>query len=279
MNTKLLDGFASVRRSVDDVRFNSNESAESPFFCLPAGVLIIWQIPPQWLALLGPRTGPPPISRSRLANARGLHQEDGPERTHHPSPPRSRPANEMRRVQRLTYRMRQLQVTHREFEYATDVAGRPDLAAASRSHRNAPGYMGLAEALVALQLVLKPAFDELFMTQFGRLARAAGDYVLDRIFSLNEDCAWHRAWSRSLMLTAIRDTPGSAPVIEGWIENWAPRVSRAVSAFRPIFDEMLPGDGARFATVLSEIEQFGQRYRESLFGRRAVLPGGFGSGL
>jgi hypothetical protein len=43
--------------------------------------------------------------------------------------------------------------------------------------------------------VLKPTFDELFMTQFGRLARAVGDDVLDRIFfSLNEDCTWHRAW-------------------------------------------------------------------------------------
>jgi hypothetical protein len=102
--------------------------------------------------------------------------------------------------------------------------------------------------------------------------------VLDRIFfSLNEDCAWHRAWSGSLILTAIPDTPESAPVIEGWVENWAPRVSRAVSAFRPIFDEMVPS-GAHFATALSEIDQFGHRYRESLFGRRDILPGGFGSG-
>jgi toluene monooxygenase system protein E len=46
------------------------------------------------------------------------------------------------------------------------------------------------EALVALQFVLKSAFDELFMTQFGRSARAAGDDVSDRLFfSLNEDCA------------------------------------------------------------------------------------------
>ena len=37
-----------------------------------------------------------------------------------------------------------------------------------------------------------------------------------------------------------------------------PRVSRAIAAFHPIFDEMLPGGEARFATVLGEIEQFGQ---------------------
>ena len=190
-------------------------------------------------------------------------------------------ADEMRRVQRIAYRMRQLQITHPEFG-----------SKAQQTWQNDQIWQPLreiietllvtwdwGEALVALQLVLKPTFDELFMTQFGRVARAAGDDVLDRIFfSLNEDCAWHRAWSESLILTAMRDTPESAAVIEGWIENWAPRVNRAVSAFRPIFDEMLPG-GAHFATALSEVVQFGQGYRESLFGRRDVIPGGFGSGL
>ncbi len=184
-------------------------------------------------------------------------------------------ADEMRRVQRLAYRMRQLQVTHSQF-------GRT----AQQTWQDDPIWQPLrevietllvtwdwGEALVALQFVLKPALDELFMTQFGRLARAGGDDVLDRMFfSLNEDCAWHRAWSGSLLLTAIRDTPASIPAVERWIETWVPRVSRAIAAFHPIFDEMLPGGEARFATVLGEIEQFGQRYRESLFGRRDLLP-------
>jgi len=184
-------------------------------------------------------------------------------------------ADEMRRVQRIAYRMRQFQVTHPEFG-----------SKARQTWQDDPIWQPLreivetllvtwdwGEALVALQFVLKPAFDELFMTQFGRLARAAGDDVLDRIFfSLNEDCAWHRAWSGSLILTAIRDTPESAPVIEGWVENWAPRVSRAISAFRPIFDEMLSGGVERCATVLREIDQFGQLYRESLFGPRKADP-------
>ena len=185
-------------------------------------------------------------------------------------------ADEMRRVQRLAYRMRQLQVTHPEF-------GRT----AQQTWQDDPIWQPLrevietllvtrdwGEALVALQFVLKPAFDELFMTHFGRLARAAGDDVLDRMFfSLNEDCAWHRAWSESLLLTAIRDTPESAPAVERWIENWAPRVSRAVSALQPIFDEMSQGGAGRFATVLNEIEQFGQRYRGALFTHRDLQIG------
>ena len=189
-------------------------------------------------------------------------------------------ADEMRRVQRLAYRMRQLQVTHPEF-------GRT----AQQTWQDDPIWQPLrevietllvtrdwGEALVALQFVLKPAFDELFMTHFGRLARAAGDDVLDRMFfSLNEDCAWHRAWSESLLLTAIRDTPESAPAVERWIENWAPRVSRAVSALQPIFDEMSQGGAGRFATVLNEIEQFGQRYRGALFTHRDLQSGQSGA--
>jgi len=185
-------------------------------------------------------------------------------------------ADEMRRVQRLAYRMRQLQVTHPDF-------GRT----AQQTWQDDPIWQPLrevietllvtwdwGEALVALQFVLKPAFDELFMTHFGRLARAAGDDVLDRMFfSLNEDCAWHRAWSESLLLNAIRGTPESAPAVERWIENWTPRVSRAVSAFRPVFDEMLPGGVERSATVLNEIEQFGQRYRGALFTHRDLPTG------
>ena len=185
-------------------------------------------------------------------------------------------ADEMRRVQRLAYRMRQLQVTHPEF-------GRT----AQQTWQDHPIWQPLrevietllvtwdwGEALVALQCVLKPAFDELFMTQFGRLARAAGDDVLDRMFfSLNEDCAWHRAWSESLLLTAIRDTPESASAIERWIENWVPRVSRAVSALQPIFDEISQGGAGRFATVTNEIEQFGQRNRGALFAHRDLPTG------
>ena len=101
-------------------------------------------------------------------------------------------ADEMRRVQRIAYRMRQLQITHPEFG-----------SKARQTWQDDPIWQPLrevietllvtwdwGEALVALQFVLKPAFDELFMTQFGRLARAAGDDVLGRMFfSLNEDCA------------------------------------------------------------------------------------------
>ena len=51
-----------------------------------------------------------------------------------------------------------------------------------------------------------------------------------------------------------------------------PRVSRAIAAFHPIFDEMLPGWAVHFAPVLSEIEQFCQGYREIPFFRPSQPP-------
>ena len=131
-----------------------------------------------------------------------------------------------------------------------------------------------AEIVVALQFVVKPAFDELFMTQFGRLARAAGDDVLDRIFfSLNEDCAWHRAWSRSLVMTAIRDTPESAAAVGRWVARWTPRVDHAVAAFQPIFHQALPGGLVPFQTVLDHIDELVRRHRGDASGTGG-LPAG-----
>jgi toluene monooxygenase system protein E len=184
--------------------------------------------------------------------------------------------DEMRRVQRLAYRMRQLQVTHPDFG-----------SAALQIWQDDPMWQPLrevienllitwdwGEALVALQFVLKPAFDGLFMTQFARLARAAGDDVLARIFiSLDEDCAWHRAWSHSLIMTAIRDTPESAAAVGRWVARWMPRVDHAVAAFQPIFHQTLPGGLVPFQTVLDHIDELVQRQRTGTCGTGG-LPAG-----
>jgi hypothetical protein len=181
------------------------------------------QFPPHWLALLAHVPVSLRYRRSRLANPRILQREDGHECT------ASRiniaaalqAADEMRRVRRLAYRMRQSQITHPEFRHKARQTwqGDPIWQTLREIIDTLLVTWDSGEGLVALQYVLKPTFDELFMTQFRRLARAAGDDVLDRIlFSLNEKFAWHCASSRSLILTAIRDTSESAPMIEDWIE-------------------------------------------------------------
>jgi len=136
--------------------------------------------------------------------------------------------DEIRRIQRLAYRLRQLQ--------AID----PALGARAKDHwLREPRWQPLrelveqllvtydwGEALVALNLVVKPALDRLWLGRFGDRLALAGDEVTQKIFhSLAEDCAWHREWTAALL--ALVDTPD---VITGWCGTWEPRVAAAVAA-------------------------------------------------
>ena len=143
-------------------------------------------------------------------------------------------ADELRRVQRFAYRMRQLQ----------DLA--PDFGAASRTAwETEPRWQPLreviermlvtydwGEAFVALNLVLKPRFDEVFVTQLGELARRTGDGALGNLlFSLDEDCRWHRAWSAKVIELALADRPANRAPIEGWLAKWTPLAAAACAPF------------------------------------------------
>ena len=52
------------------------------------------------------------------------------------------------------------------------------------------------EAFVALNLVLKPMIDDLFLKRTSDLALGQDDHLLGQIlYSLGEDSDWHRRWS------------------------------------------------------------------------------------
>jgi toluene monooxygenase system protein E len=144
--------------------------------------------------------------------------------------------DEMRRIQRLAYRMRQLQET------------RPDFGASAKSlWQEDPMWQPLrelverlmatydwGESFVVLQSLVKPAFDELFMVRFASRAGAAGDETWAKISaSLAEDCAWHREWSSAVIRLAERE---SRAAIDSWSARWRPLVDRAMAAFQPIFE-------------------------------------------
>ena len=102
---------------------------------------------PQCVSLARPCTRPPSISRSRLANGRSLRREHGPDRTYHH---RRHLPGCGRNAARPAARIPDASVAGNSSRLraygATDLAGRPDLATAARSHRNAPGYMGLGRS-------------------------------------------------------------------------------------------------------------------------------------
>jgi toluene monooxygenase system protein E len=150
--------------------------------------------------------------------------------------------DEMRRVQRLAYRVRQLQ--HIYAGFASDSRERWQSDPLWQPLRMAIEKLLICydwtESFVALNLVLKPLMDELFMTYLGDLALREGDYLLGRIFySLNEDCRWHREWSQALTRMVIEDNSRNASTIQGWIEKWHPVAARALQAFAPLFEGKL----------------------------------------
>jgi toluene monooxygenase system protein E len=139
--------------------------------------------------------------------------------------------DELRRVQHLARRMRQLQ------ELRTDFGG-----SARAAWQDAPAWQPLrklleqllvtydfGEAWVALQLVVKPALDELFMVQFAELARERGDWLWAELaHSLAQDCCWHREWSDALTRVALAEHAENAELVRQWIASWAQRVEAAL---------------------------------------------------
>lgn len=151
-------------------------------------------------------------------------------------------ADEMRRVQRIAYRVRQLQQIYRGF--GTDSRTRWQSDALWQPLRMAIEKLLVcydwAEAFVGLNLVLKPLMDELFMNHLSGLALREGDYLLGQVFySLNEDCRWHREWSQALTRMVIEDNARNTGTIQRWIEKWHPVAASALQAFAPVFEGKL----------------------------------------
>jgi toluene monooxygenase system protein E len=148
-------------------------------------------------------------------------------------------ADEMRRIQRIAYRIRQIQQVCPDFATDSKALWQDDqlwqpLRAAIEKLLVCYDW---AESFVGLNLVLKPLVDELFMSHLSDLALREGDYLIGQVlYSLNEDCRWHREWSLALTRMVIEDDPHNARTIQGWIDNWYPAAAGAVQSFLPLFD-------------------------------------------
>jgi toluene monooxygenase system protein E len=146
--------------------------------------------------------------------------------------------DEMRRVQRIAYRVRQLQQLYRGFgadskeRWQTDSLWQPLRIAIEKLLV----CYDWAESFVGVNLVLKPLMDELFMKYFSELALHEGDYLLGQIFySLNEDCQWHREWSQALTRMAIEANSQNRETVQSWINKWYPIAARALDPFNSLF--------------------------------------------
>jgi toluene monooxygenase system protein E len=177
-------------------------------------------------------------------------------------------ADEARRVERLAYRIRQIQSIS------------PDFGLKSKdSWENGPYWQPLreyierllvtydwGEAFVALNVVLKPMIDQLFMKHASVLALGQGDHLLGQIFySIDEDCQWHREWSRALVETAVEQNPSNRGLMQVWIEKWHSRAVQAIEALGPLLaGESIGTNEVSFENVPSQIADFSKRYLHTL---------------
>lgn len=109
--------------------------------------------------------------------------------------------DEARRVERLAYRVWQVQLAFPGF--ASDSKSLWERDARWQPLREVVERLLVTydwgEAFVALNLVLKPAIDEMFLKHASDFALGQGDHLLGQVFySLHEDCQWRRQWSQAL---------------------------------------------------------------------------------
>ena len=148
-------------------------------------------------------------------------------------------ADEMRRIQRIAYRIRQLQQIYPGFAadskalWETDSLWQPLRKAVEKLLVT----YDWAESFVGFNVVLKPLADELFMKSLSDAALREDDYLLGQIFySLNEDCQWHRQWSAGLVRMVMEDNIRNKRTIQEWINQWYPLAAQAVKALVPLLE-------------------------------------------
>ena len=173
--------------------------------------------------------------------------------------------DEMRRVQRIAYRVRQLQLAFPGF--ADD---------SKRLWQDDPAWQPLREAIeklltaydwgesfAGLNLVLKPLIDQLFMKHLSDLALERGDYLLGQIFfSLDEDCQWHRQWSQALVRMAIEDNRRNLGVLQAWVDKWYSFAAPAMQPLAAVWENELAHRSSE--SVPRQVAQFHNQYLDSM---------------
>jgi toluene monooxygenase system protein E len=144
-------------------------------------------------------------------------------------------ADELRRIQRVAYRMAQLRRLDASFgadsraTFERDEAWRP----LRETIEALLVTWDWAEAFVALNVCVKPVVDELFMVEVPALAKARGDFLLGQLAaSLDEDCQWQRQWTAALARVAFARAENREAAAE-WVASWWPRAARALEVLAP----------------------------------------------
>lgn len=92
------------------------------------------------------------------------------------------------------------------------------------------------EAMVALNVVAKPAMNEAVIRKLGMDARHNNDTLLGMLCDAQLlDAARHQRWVAAALRMAL-ETQGNREVIQAWIAKWAPLADAAVEAYVSALD-------------------------------------------
>ncbi len=143
--------------------------------------------------------------------------------------------DELRRVQRIAYQTRQLQLHHPEQGFGVDRErweGVPAWQPLRKVIEQLLGERDWGKAFAQLNLVVKPAVDALLNGIVAEAAAAHGDELTSMLHrNLQIDSARSGRWSAALVRTATSDEPNNALVLQKWIsEVRGPAVDALVDA-------------------------------------------------
>jgi toluene monooxygenase system protein E len=160
-------------------------------------------------------------------------------------------AGELRRVQRIAYRTRQLDLAHPALGFGQTERATFETHKRWQGVRAAIEELLVAldwdEAFTALELAIKPAYDEIFVRQLAEACRREGDeldaLVLD---SLWRDAEWSRRWSTALVRLALVRA-GNRSAFEHHLARWRPLASKLLREGAELLAMRSGGDPAAIA--------------------------------
>jgi toluene monooxygenase system protein E len=144
-------------------------------------------------------------------------------------------ADALRWVSRIAYRTRELASHQPDHGFAADERVRWE---------NEPAWQGFrelierqlisydwGEALISLNLVVKPAIDEVVIRGLASAAKSQGDTLLALLCDAQlKDSARSREWTSALVKFVLQK-PGNRSAVRQWIEKWNPLADRAIETF------------------------------------------------
>ena len=134
-------------------------------------------------------------------------------------------SDQLRRVQRIAYRTRQLGTEHPSHGFGSGERATWEEEALWQPVREAMENLLLVyeldEALTAFNLIIRPVNDSLFVNQLSRAARLAGD-ELDALLleNLYQDCERHDRWTVAAMKFIIAEDASNREVLRNFTAKW-----------------------------------------------------------